>query len=366
MLHNICYLAHTSYYIVEPTFISDLISDKLWISSDKKQGENTICRVTFKNYKQQCKGNIIISQDRSIMTDQHVKIKGKTISHHQQQQLELLTPRIVDHGFVSLSPNSDLTIWCGSRNHDLSGQSVVVSRWKLSRCGKCVPNIVLVSCSKLIEYRVLMQPPAFARHPLQLSNHRTVVYWVFVIFCYTLWTRLLFVEKKQTRKSISPIINNFCTNNQSKVKSTKLFCFLPVVSCLHSFHIASCLHMLHLLMHRASVIYLIFRSLDAVNTQLLIQFDFSSFDYLVKKKWNSLCKKAWTTRGHHLPIDWQVQNCWSVMLFVKGKYTFSLKQRKNTTGIHTYVCVTNLVSDCRQSVHQFLQPLVSLSHLCKD
>lgn len=42
--------------------------------------------------------------------------------------------------------------------------------------------------------------------------------------------------------------------------------------------------MLHLLMHRASVIYLIFRSLDAVNTQLLIQFDFSSFDYLVKKK----------------------------------------------------------------------------------
>lgn len=43
MLHNICYLAHTSYYIVEPTFISDLISDKLWISSDKKQGENTIC-----------------------------------------------------------------------------------------------------------------------------------------------------------------------------------------------------------------------------------------------------------------------------------------------------------------------------------
>lgn len=50
--------------------------------------------------------------------------------------------------------------------------------------------------------------------------------------------------------------------------------------------------MLHLLMHRASVIYLIFRSLDAVNTQLLIQFDFSSFDYLVKKKKrNSLCER---------------------------------------------------------------------------
>lgn len=42
MLHNICYLAHASYYIVEQTFISDLSSDKLWISSDKKQGENTI------------------------------------------------------------------------------------------------------------------------------------------------------------------------------------------------------------------------------------------------------------------------------------------------------------------------------------
>lgn len=30
------------------------------------------------------------------------------------------------------------------------------------------------------------------------------------------------------------------------------------------------------------------------------------------------------------------------------------------------VCVSNLVSDCRQSINQLLQPLMSLSHLQKD